>query len=92
MADTARQTMSSIEQKKNAASDWFKALRDEICGVFEVIEDAGDDRDGAAGRFNRKPWQRDGGGGGEISLMHGRVFGKVGVNISTVFGTFSDDF
>jgi coproporphyrinogen III oxidase len=60
--------------------------------VFEAIEDAGRDDDRPAGRFARKNWQRDGGGGGEISLMHGRVFEKVGVNISTVFGTFSDDF
>ena len=60
------------------ASDWFRTLRDEICAVFEAIEDAGQDDDRPAGRFARKDWQRDGGGGGEISLMHGRVFEKVG--------------
>ena len=92
MAAIASQSTPSIAQKKTDASDWFRTLRDEICAVFEAIEDAGRDDDRPAGRFARKNWQRDGGGGGEISLMHGRVFEKVGVNISTVFGTFSDDF
>jgi coproporphyrinogen III oxidase len=92
MAAIASQSTPSIAQKKTDASDWFRTLRDEICVVFEAIEDAGRDDDRPAGRFARKNWQRDGGGGGEISLMHGRVFEKVGVNISTVFGTFSDDF
>lgn len=92
MAAAASQTMPSIAQRKTDASDWFRTLRDEICAVFEAIEDAGRDDDGQAGRFARKQWQRDGGGGGEISLMHGRVFEKVGVNISTVHGEFSEEF
>ena len=86
------ETLAPIDRKKTAASDWFRALRDDICAVFESIEDAGDAAVGPAGRFNLKAWQRDGGGGGEMSLMHGRVFEKVGVNISTVHGVFSDDF
>ena len=86
------QTMLSIEDKKTQASVWFRQLRDDICATFEAIEDAGDEHVGPAGRFGPKSWQRDGGGGGEMSLMHGRVFEKVGVNISTVFGVFADDF
>lgn len=77
------------------AAAWFFALRDRICAVFEAIEDefaAERPKDGPAGRFERAPWQRLGGGGGTISVMRGRVFEKVGVNISTVLGEFSTEF
>jgi coproporphyrinogen III oxidase len=82
---------------KQQASAWFQTLRDQICAEFEKIEDELKGTEHAKlkpGRFTRKPWVRDGGtgGGGEISLMHGRVFEKVGVNISTVHGQFSEDF
>ena len=92
MSLLARQIEPSMIQKKREAADWFRHLRDEICNVFEEIEEFGDIADGSPGRFTRKTWQRDGGGGGEMSLMHGRVFEKVGVNISTVYGLISDDF
>lgn len=81
------------------ASVWFKTLRDIICAEFERLEDeltGTKFRNQPAGRFERKLWNRDDagkpGGGGEMSIMRGRVFEKVGVNISTVFGEFSDDF
>ena len=85
-----------IETKKRYAEDWFRTLRDQICAKFETIEDAGHG-EAPAGRFERKQWQLptdDGsnGGGGEISAMRGRVFEKVGVNISTVSGIFSEQF
>jgi coproporphyrinogen III oxidase len=78
------------EALKPAVAAWFAGLRDRICAEFEAIEAAF----GAAspGRFERTTWERPGGGGGVMSVMHGQVFEKVGVNISTVSGAFSADF
>ncbi len=86
------------QETKDRASAWFTELRDLICGAFEVLEDelsgANADRfaDIPPGRFERKTWQREGGGGGVLSILRGRLFEKVGVNISTVSGAFSPEF
>ena len=80
-----------LETRKTRAQAWFQSLRDQICGAFEAIEtDFGGDA--PIGTFQRKAWDREGGGGGVMSLMKGRVFEKVGVNISTVHGEFSPEF
>lgn len=77
------------------ARAWFESLRDAICGAFEAIErEAGSDAS-----FEYTPWQRaahndeDGDtGGGVRGLMKGKIFEKVGVNVSTVHGTFAPNF
>lgn len=81
-----------LELRKEQAAAWFRQLRDQICAEFEKIEDELAESSAKSGRFERKTWQREGGGGGEMSVMRGRVFEKVGVNISTVYGQFSEQF
>jgi len=76
-----------MEQNKARCSEWFASLRDLICNEFENIEREFLELGNIEG-FQRKTWQRLGGGGGEMSIMHGSVFEKVGVNISTVYGEF----
>ena len=87
--------MTDSDTKKHIAASWFRDLRDSIFQTFEAIEDEGSATqlgDKPAGRFTTKKWSRDGGGGGEIGLMHGRIFEKVGVNISVVHGQFGPEF
>lgn len=91
--------MIDLDTQKQTASDWFRTLRDKICASYEALENAADAElyGDMSGRFVRTPWPRtneDGsdGGGGEMSIMEGRLFEKVGVHISTVFGTFSEKF
>jgi len=87
-----------IVKKQEITSDWFKNLRDQICAEFEKIEEefALTNKLDNPGKFQRKNWNRDNngsdGGAGEMSLMKGNVFEKVGVNFSKVYGEFSEEF
>lgn len=84
----------NLEEKQKITSQWFQHLRDKICAEFEKIEEEFAQKNSLenSGKFLRKNWDRDGGGGGEISLMKGNVFEKVGVNFSKVYGEFSEEF
>ncbi len=82
---------SDFNTEKTRAATWFRTLRDEIVAAFEAVEDS-QPADAAAGRFDVTETKRasdDGAdaGGGLMSVMRGgRVFEKVGVNVSTVYG------
>jgi len=85
--------MQPLDEQQTAARTWFEHLRDLICAEFEAIEaEAGSDA-----RFDYTAWDRTDpsgapGGGGVRGVMKGKVFEKVGVNVSTVGGRFEGEF
>ena len=85
--------MIELDEQQQTARDWFESLRDRICAEFESIErEAGSDA-----AFTFIPWDRtdptgEPGGGGVRGQLTGKVFEKVGVNVSTVGGQFSTEF
>ena len=87
--------MKELDAQQQQAKVWFESLRDRICAAFEEIErDAGSDA-----AFDYTPWDREApglapgeGGSGMRGVMKGKVFEKVGVNVSTVGGAFSEEF
>ena len=84
----------SLDDRKTEARAWFETLRDRIHAGLEALEDEApaDLFPGDPGRFVRTPWDRPEGGGGVMGMMHGRLFEKVGVHVSTVHGTFPADY
>ena len=87
------------EDFKERASAWFRELRDQLCAAFEALETEAPSSlyEGTAGTFIRSPWQRtdhsgNPGGGGEMSMLNGRLFEKAGIHISTVHGEFAPEF
>ena len=83
---------SQFELLKTITRNWFENLRDQIVVELEKLEDDCT-ADAPAGRFVKKTWARaDNGGGGVMSMLHGRLFEKAGVHCSTVHGEFSPEF
>lgn len=85
--------MTEWTEQTQQARQWFENLRDRICAEFERIE-----RDaGSHAAFDYTDWQREeegneNPGGGTRGVMKGQVFEKVGVNVSTVHGSFAPAF
>tara|TARA_B100000579_G_scaffold412358_1_gene404041 strand:+ start:849 stop:1676 length:828 start_codon:yes stop_codon:yes gene_type:complete len=75
--------------KKKLATNWFKTLQKSICDEIEELESK-------KKTFNSKKWKRsnksDEGGGKFFILENGKIFEKVGVNFSEVYGKFSKNF
>ncbi len=85
------------ERRKAEASAWFEALQQKIIIAFETLEqDASGPSampDMAPGRFEKTPWRKEkDGGGGLMAILKGRVFEKMAVHTSTVFGAFPPEF
>ncbi len=79
-----------MDAEKAQAADWFNTLRDTIVAAFEAAEDT-TTSDRPTGRFEVTPTVRPDGGGGRMSVMRGgRLYEKVGVNVSAVHGTLSE--
>ena len=82
-------TQTDWTDQKQRATAWFRELRDRLCAAMETLEPD-------VARFDRTIWKRGDGaedlGGGEMSMLHGTVFEKAGVHISTVYGEFSEQF
>ena len=72
-----------LADQQNKAEKWFQELRNQMVGAIQKLDES---------TFIEKEWKRPGGGGGLMSVLRGNIFEKVGVNISTVHGEFSEEF
>lgn len=81
-----------MSNPREVTASWFESLRDDICQRVEEVESIfAQEHNLEPAQFEKKSWNRDGGGGGVMSILHGNVFEKMGVNISTVHGEFTEE-
>ena len=86
---TGQRMTDDFTDKKAQAAAWFRALRADIVAAFETLE--ANFGTGTPGQFEVTPTTRADGGGGVMSVLRaGRVFEKVGVNVSEVHGVLGD--
>lgn len=79
--------------REELTTKWFTELRDKFCAKFQELENYYSEKNNLTpAMFQREKWNREGGGGGEMSVMRGNLFEKIGVNISTVSGDLSEQF
>jgi coproporphyrinogen III oxidase len=78
-----------LEIKKDLASNWFKMLQDAICHNISDLEKNKIEFKSSNWKRNHK---KDEGGGEFRILENGKVFDKVGVNFSKVYGKFPKKF
>jgi coproporphyrinogen III oxidase len=85
-----------FDRRESAASAWFGELQEKIIAAGEMLEREAEgpfpEPGMAPGRFTTKPWARAEGGGGRMALLKGRLFEKMAVHTSTVFGKFPAEF
>jgi coproporphyrinogen III oxidase len=85
--------MLALDDQQQACRDWFESLRDRICAAFEGLErEAGSDAAFEFVAWDREDDSGEPGGGGVRGQLAGKLFEKVGVNVSTVGGRFSEEF
>ncbi|QKX01698.1 oxygen-dependent coproporphyrinogen oxidase [Wolbachia endosymbiont of Cruorifilaria tuberocauda] len=75
-----------MKEQKMLAFEWFCTLRDKILESFLLVEG----QSSVNPKIKKKKWNRPGGGGGESTVIYGKIFEKVGVNVSKVYGKFID--
>jgi coproporphyrinogen III oxidase len=84
---------ADIDHKKARAAAFFRQFRDGLTAELNRVEaEGGLQSNLPAGVFAITPWTRPDGGGGEMGMLHGRVFEKAGVHISIVHGRFTEEF
>jgi len=91
--DLIIQNNFDIAKIKNNTQKWFYSLRYEIIKMIENIEKdyQSEHKYDKNTKFEIQKWDREGGGGGEIGLLYGTVFEKMGVNVSTVYGNLNTE-
>ncbi len=79
----------NIEIKKDLTSNWFKMIQESICNSITYLENNKLTFKSTIWKRNKK---KDEGGGEFRILENGKIFDKVGVNFSKVYGKFSKNF
>ena len=93
----AMKIFPTMDDRKATVAAWFESLQGKLALAMERLERECEgpffaEAPSEPGRFVVTPWRREGGGGGRMGTLRGRVFEKMGVHVSTVHGEFSPEF